>query len=221
MRRLRLAALKLAALVVLMAVAIQIYAQAPERQEDRRGAFGAVLENGTLRVGVDCSNTRPCNVRFGSVVHAVKAAARIKPLGKTSGAVFIYIDPSGEIVAGSPVNLQCESCRYAKGVSQFPATAIPLFSWTVVQGAFEAAGGTDQRASLATTNVAAGSGIAIADNAGTATVTVDPTVVSTRVIVPPKSSSAACASGQFSFDADYYYVCVAANKWKRFALSNF
>jgi hypothetical protein len=214
-------ALRFGALVVIIATASQISAQAPERREDRGGEFGAGIEDGMLRVGLDCSNARPCNVRFGSVVHAVKVGARVKPLGKTSGPVFIYIDPSGDLVAGSPVNLQCEGCRYARGVSQFPASSIPLFSWAVVQGAFDPRSGADFRTTLATTNVSAGSGVTVADNAGTATVAIDPSIVSTRVITPPKSSSSACTSGQFSFDADYYYLCVASNQWKRFALSNF
>lgn len=216
-----MSALRFAAVVVVIVMASQSSAQAPERREGRTGELGAGIENGTLRVGIDCSDARPCNVRFGSVVHAVKVAARIKPLGKSSGPVFIYVDPSGDLVAGSPVNLQCEECRYARGVSQFPANSIPLFSWAIVQGAFDPRTGTDFRASLARTNVAAGPGVTVADNGGTATVAIDATVVSTRVITPPKSSSSACSSGQFSFDADYYYVCIAPNKWKRFALSNF
>lgn len=216
-----MSALKFAVAVVVIGVVVQISAQAPERREDRLGEFGAALENGTLRLGIDCSSAKPCNVRFGSVVHAVKGGARIRPLARASGPVFIYVDASGELVSGSQVNLQCEGCRYARGVTQFPATSIPLFTWTVVQGAFDPQSGVDFRASLATTNVSAGSGIMVADNAGTVTVAIDPTVVSERVIVPPKSSSTTCTIGQFSFDADYYYVCVAANKWKRFALSNF
>ncbi|WP_035375984.1 hypothetical protein [Acetobacter nitrogenifigens] len=37
----------------------------------------------------------------------------------------------------------------------------------------------------------------------------------------PASSSAACTAGQFEDDANYHYVCVAANTWKRVALSSF
>ena len=36
----------------------------------------------------------------------------------------------------------------------------------------------------------------------------------------PASSSAACTAGQTSFDANYHYDCVAANTWKRAALSS-
>lgn len=37
----------------------------------------------------------------------------------------------------------------------------------------------------------------------------------------PASSSAPCTAGQMSDDANYHYVCVAANTWKRVALSSF
>ena len=37
----------------------------------------------------------------------------------------------------------------------------------------------------------------------------------------PASSSAACTEGQFADDAEYHYVCVAANTWKRVALAAF
>ncbi|MBS1033361.1 hypothetical protein [Gluconobacter cerinus] len=37
----------------------------------------------------------------------------------------------------------------------------------------------------------------------------------------PSSSSAPCTSGQFTDDANYHYVCVATNMWKRVALSTF
>lgn len=37
----------------------------------------------------------------------------------------------------------------------------------------------------------------------------------------PASSSASCNAGEFKDDANYHYVCVASNKWKRVALSDF
>lgn len=37
---------------------------------------------------------------------------------------------------------------------------------------------------------------------------------------PPASSTSACAAGQIAWDASYTYVCVAANTWKRSALSS-
>jgi hypothetical protein len=40
-------------------------------------------------------------------------------------------------------------------------------------------------------------------------------------LATPASSSAPCTAGQIGADANYVYVCVAANKWKRSALSSF
>jgi hypothetical protein len=37
----------------------------------------------------------------------------------------------------------------------------------------------------------------------------------------PTSSSEACTTGKISVDADYIYLCVARNTWKRSALSSF
>ncbi|MDI2091469.1 hypothetical protein [Commensalibacter oyaizuii] len=37
----------------------------------------------------------------------------------------------------------------------------------------------------------------------------------------PSSSSASCSAGDIKDDANYHYVCVATNKWKRVALSDF
>ena len=214
-------AFTLSAFVLMAVAAAQLTGQAPQRSEERRGEFGAALENGTLRVGIDCSGRRQCNVRFGNTVHAVTDSGSVKPTGRTSGEVFIYLDPAGGVVAGSTVALQCNGCKYARGVTQFPANSIPLFSWTVVQGAFTPGSGRDFRAELSTKNINAGSGMMVTDDAGTATVAIDPAVISQHVIVPPKTSASACSGGEFSFDADYYYVCVARNKWKRVALTDF
>lgn len=213
--------LKVTVLLLMAAVALQISGQIPERREERRGEFGTALENGTLRVGIDCSEAKPCNARFGNTVHPVKRAVAVKPTGKASGLVFVYLDPSGDLMAGSTIALLCDGCKYARGVTQFPANSIPLFTWIVVQGAFTTTGGSDFRAELSTKNIAAGQGMMITEDAGTATAAIDPAVVSSRVMLPPKTSASNCSSGEFSFDGDYYYVCVATNKWKRVALSNF
>lgn len=41
------------------------------------------------------------------------------------------------------------------------------------------------------------------------------------ILSTPSSSSAPCSEGEFVDDANYHYVCVSANKWKRVALSDF
>jgi len=36
----------------------------------------------------------------------------------------------------------------------------------------------------------------------------------------PASSSAAGTAGQISYDADYFYLCVATNSWKRVPIAD-
>ncbi len=42
-----------------------------------------------------------------------------------------------------------------------------------------------------------------------------------ETLTTPANSSAACSAGDFTDDANYHYVCVSANTWKRVALSSF
>ncbi|MGH9596883.1 MAG: hypothetical protein ACRD3K_08815, partial [Edaphobacter sp.] len=42
-----------------------------------------------------------------------------------------------------------------------------------------------------------------------------------ETLTTPASSSAACSAGDFADDANFHYVCTAANTWKRVALSTF
>jgi len=42
-----------------------------------------------------------------------------------------------------------------------------------------------------------------------------------ETLATPSSSASPCVAGQFTDDANYHYVCVATNTWKRVALSSF
>jgi hypothetical protein len=181
------------------------------------GDFGTTLSNGTLTIGSGCSATTPCNVRVGNTVYAFKSPATVTASGSTSGLVFIYVDSSGNLTAGSVASLTCTGCLYVSGITAFPAGAIPLFNWTVAGGSFTAASGVDLRAFLSTKAIAGGLGVLVAENSGISTISIDPSVASTYVPTPPTTSSSTCSTGQFSIDSNYYYVCSAANVWKRIA----
>jgi hypothetical protein len=185
------------------------------------GDFVAVLASGTLTIGAGCSASNPCNARLGNTVYSFKSSATVTPSGSTSGLVLLYVDGSGNLTAGSTVGLACSRCTYASGVTSFPFNSIPLFSWTVVGGSFDPAGGTDFRAVLSAKNLLSGMGMLITETAAASTISVDPSIVSTQVLTPPATSSATCTTGQFSVDSNYYYVCVASNTWKRLVLSSF
>jgi hypothetical protein len=185
------------------------------------GDFRVSFVGGSLTIGANCSNATPCNVRLGNTVYSFKNPGTVATSGTTSGIVFLYIDNSGNLTAGSPVSLTCSGCTYAPSITSFPADSIPLSTWTITSGAFDASGGADFRATLSTKNLMGGTGVAVSESAGTSTVSIDPSLVSLHVLTPPASSGAACSAGQFSYDATFYYICVAANTWKRLALSSF
>lgn len=185
------------------------------------GDFAATLSSGTLTIGANCSGTTPCNVRVGSVVYRFTNPASVTPSSSTSGMVFGYIDAAGNLAVGGIPTLNCNGCTYAPGVTSFPAGSIPLFTWTLTYGSFDPGGGTDFRAFLARKNLQSGAGILITENAGVSSIAADPSLISLRVMTPPSSSTAACSTGQFSFDSNYYYLCIGANTWKRVALSSF
>jgi hypothetical protein len=53
----------------------------------------------------------------------------------------------------------------------------------------------------------------------TATIDVNSDIIRVRASKTPSSSTAAGNAGDICWDADYIYICVAANTWKRSALS--
>lgn len=181
------------------------------------GDFGTTLSNNTLTIGSGCSASTPCNVRVGNTVYSFKSSATVTASGSTSGLVFIYIDGSGNLTAGSTATLTCTGCLYVSGATAFPSGSIPLFNWTVTSGNFAGGSGTDFRAFLSTKALAGGAGILVSENSGISTISIDPTVAATFVSTPPTTSSSTCSTGQFSVDSNYYYVCSATNVWKRIA----
>lgn len=185
------------------------------------GDFNVTLSSNTITIGTSCSATTPCNMRIGNTVYRFTSPATIAPSGSASGMVYIYIDNGGNLTAGSSVSLTCSSCTYASGVSAFPAGSIPLFTWSVSNGAFNSGGSTDFRAWLSTKNLIGGSGVVVTENAGTSTISVDTTLVSTFLATAPATSSSSCTIGQFSVDSTYFYVCIPGGTWKRVALGTF
>ncbi|HLG99714.1 MAG TPA: hypothetical protein VKX49_25625 [Bryobacteraceae bacterium] len=171
-----------------------------------------------LTIGANCSVAAPCNTRFGSATRAYTASTSVT-ISAGSGTAFIYLDPGAGVVVGHNLTVNCASgCIAAPGVSAFPANSIPLFTWSATNGTWDAAGGTDWRAFQSTTNVAAGMGLLSATANGVSTLSIDPTQVGLWAPVPASSSSA-CATGAWSMDGSYFYLCVAANTWRRAALS--
>lgn len=52
-------------------------------------------------------------------------------------------------------------------------------------------------------------------------VQIDPDGDTSDIVDAPASSTSTGVMGQFAYDSNYFYVCVATNSWKRIALSDF
>jgi hypothetical protein len=173
----------------------------------------------TLSIGAFCTATNRCNARFGSVVYSILNSATAT-LSAGTGTAFIYIASSGQFTVGHNLTVTCSSgCVAQSGITAFPSDSIPLFTWTATSGTWDVSGHVDFRSFLATKSVASGVGLLSTDVNGVATLSVDTTVVGLLVAVPATSSSA-CTSGTWSTDGSYYYICVAANTWKRTAVAS-
>lgn len=174
----------------------------------------------TLTIGPGCTSATPCHSRFGAQAYTYNTGATVTISGGT-GAAYIYISNAGVLTVGHNVTASCSTgCTAQSGVSGFPADAIPLFTWTATSGAWDASGGTDQRAFLSSQVLASTTGIQITQTSGQNSIGVDTTVVGLRVAVP-STSSASCVTGTWASDTNFYYVCVSANTWKRATLSSF
>ena len=184
------------------------------------GDFGMVRASPTvLTIGANCSGSTPCLVRFGSLVYSFASGGSVS-VSSGTGLAYFYISSTGALTVGHNLTANCTAgCVAQSGVTSFPADAIPLFTWSATGGAWDVAGGVDQRALLSSKSIVAGTGLTGAEASGKTVVAVDSTVVSLRASVPGTSSSA-CSAGTWAMDASFYYVCVSPNTWRRAVISS-
>lgn len=151
-----------------------------------------------LTIGLNCSPTIPCNVRFGNRTHKLTSSATAT-LSAGTGTAYIYIANDGELTVGHTLAMTCIGCTAVAGINDFPADSLPLFSWVASGDTWQANGGTDWRAFLSTKNIAGGPGIALSDAAGQTTVAVDSATVPTYLMATatlsfPSITNGSCAA---------------------------
>jgi len=174
--------------------------------------------NTVLTVGGNCSAATPCNARIGNTTYSFTHGATATLTGGT-GLAYIYVSSAGALTVGSNLTLTCSTgCQALSGVTSFPANAVPLFTWSSTSGTWDTSGGMDYRAFLSGRAITAGIGLVGVDLGGTATLSVDSTLVALRVPAPATATTA-CTAGVWATDGTYYYVCVSTNSWKRTALA--
>ena len=185
------------------------------------GDFVVTRSNATtLTIGAGCSVSTPCNVRFGSLVYSVPGGGTATVAGG-SGLAYIYVSSAGVLTVGHNLTVNCTAgCTAQSGITSFPADAVPLFIWSATAGAWDSAGGTDERALLGTKSVAPGAGLTSVETSGKTIISPDPAVISLRTAVPGTSSTP-CTAGAWATDSTYYYLCTSTNSWRRVALATF
>ena len=175
-------------------------------------------DSGTLTVGAGCSFTTPCNVRFGGLVYSITSPSTVS-LASGTGNALVYVTGSGRLTVGHNLTLSCSSgCTAQSGITSFPYDSVPLFNWHATNGAWDASG-SDVRAFLGSKNVAPGAGLITTELSGVTSIAADPSLIALRTPVPATSTSS-CAAGAWAMDANYYYLCVTQNSWKRVSLSS-
>jgi len=172
-----------------------------------------------LTIGANCSAATPCNVHFGGTVFTITAGATATVSGSSTGVLFAYVAGNGMLTVGHNLTVSCNGCAAQSGVTSFPPDSVPIATWSVTNGTLDQTGGQDFRAVLGTKNVIAGPGVTASDTNGNTVISVDTSLVSLRVAAPASSASA-CQAGSWSFDSNYFYVCVATNTWRRSQLSS-
>lgn len=185
------------------------------------GDFAVTRTSGTtLAIGQACSLATPCAVRFGALVYSFGSGATVT-ISAGSGLALVYVSSSGALTVGHNVTANCDSnCVAQSGVTAFPAGSIPLFTWSATNGSWDANGGADQRAFLATKNVTAGAGITSTEISGQTQLSADTSVIGLRTAAPGTSSSA-CTAGSWATDGAFFYLCTSTDVWRRAALASF
>lgn len=122
--------------------------------------------NTVLSVGVDCGFATPCRVRIGSVVYSFLSPATAT-VTSGAGLVYIYVNNAGAIVMGTSSSttpaLNCSGCSVVTSVTQFPVDSVPIGTWNVTTGTWDALG-VDSRAVLdGPRSIQAGQNVSIAE----------------------------------------------------------
>lgn len=156
----------------------------------------------TLAIGSACSQTSPCNVRFGSTVYGFTTGATVtlNNSGGT-GTAYLYATRTGSLAVAHNLTLSCAGCTATAGIPAFPPDSIPLAIWTASNGTWDANGGIDERAFLSSKFITSGPGVMVTDSGNAATVSVDTSLVpqmltATALLSIPSLAPNSCSTDQ-------------------------
>ena len=166
------------------------------------GDLAAVRTSSTvLTIGAGCADASPCNVRFGYQVYTITSNATVTISGSATGAAYIYVDNSGNLIVGNDLTVTCSAaCTQQTGVTAFPPNVLPVYSWTATNGTWDSTGGHDERAFLDSKTLAGGQGIVITEAPGLSTLAVDNSVIPTYLMNTATLSFLTIANGACAAD---------------------
>ena len=167
------------------------------------GDLAAVRTSSTvMSIGLGCTPTAPCNVRFGYQVFSITNGATATVSGSATGTAFVYVNSAGSLVVGHNLTIACSpGCTQQSGITSFPPNTLPIYIWTATAGVWDVTGGRDQRAFLDTKALAGGQGIVVTEAPGQSTLAVDNGVIPTYLmnaatLTFPSIATGACAADQ-------------------------
>lgn len=171
-----------------------------------------------LSIGGNCSSSTPCYVRAGDSTYTY-TSNMLATLSSGSGTAYVYITSDGTVVVGNTMTVSCSGgCLAQSGISAFPSESIPLATWAASSGAWSATG-QNVAATLSRDIILAGTGLVSSVAGGTFVLSADTSLIGFRAPVPA-TSSASCATGNWSSDTSFFYICVSTNAWKRVAIAS-
>ncbi len=108
-----------------------------------------------LRIGANCATVTPCNVLVNGVVTQFLAPATVTNVASAALTARVYVSDGSDgnsagtlVVANTAASgLTCSGCTVMNSTASFPATGVPLGSWSAMStaGQWDPAGGTDYR----------------------------------------------------------------------------
>ena len=112
-------------------------------------AVSITTANTVLTIGPNCSATTPCNIFLRDGVSGPNVISFTSPATATISAgsplAYIYVDSSGNLSVGvASGTVVCSGCT-TTAVSAFPASSVPIWTWSASSGAWVVSGGTDKR----------------------------------------------------------------------------
>lgn len=128
----------------------------------------------TLMIGNNCTVSTPCNVKIGDKVYSFTGGASTATIASGSTTAYVYIDPvSGALTVGyGSGSTSCSAgCTATSGISSFPNSAFPVYTWTSTSGSWDSLGGTDKRAVYSTPKqFVAGANVTLTETADSLTI---------------------------------------------------